>query len=1029
MKPPPEGKHEITCPACRTSFAIFSGPGSPLLNYCPFCKAPLHAVSEHTDREGSRPHDTLSGHSSTATLVAGHTPEEAQIQFAIGPYQVLKSIGKGGMGEVLLAYDTQCGRRIALKRIRTDLASHPQLHNRFLKEARVTSQLTHPAIIPIYTIHSEKDQVYYTMPFVEGDTLKQILRMAQVNHRKGIRSEGSISSIPSLIRIFLTVCQAVAYAHSKGVLHRDLKPENIIVGRYGQVLILDWGLAKLTTQLDQDTVSDDLQKKLSRHPLHELTRIGKVVGTVSYMSPERARGQPATILGDIYSLGVILYQILTLRSPFRRGKLEEFRKNIHKEVIHDPVEVAPYRDVPKVLSRMSLKCLSPSPSGRYHTVDELIHDLENYIEGRSEWFQITKLDVNNKADWEFQENVLIAEHMAITRGTEVSAWVNLMISKISFPENTKIEAKVRIGDHGHGVGFLLSVPEAAERQHLNSGYCLWLASDQDKSTKLLRATVEVIFAPEIFLQRNETYHVKIEKVENNIHFYLNGILQFSYISHLPLIGTHIGLLVRDADFSIEDLNIFIGSHSIKVNCLAVPDAFLAHKDYAMALSEYRRIGYSFPGTAEGREGMFRAGITLLEEAKSNSDKRNSLYEQALDEFSKLHGTPGAPLEYLGKALVYQAMVDYQEEIKCFELAYRRYPHHPLLPVLQEQLVYRMHESSHVNRKATYHFVLLAVRHLPIASASNHTKKLFTSLSKHWEPLYFIEEVAESPDWSDKAYSLNFAVQLAFWLALPYALVEIIEETSAMAFPCYSVIGNAIFSLIELGDWKLVQHHSELLQQQHSSSEGLKKILQLCGIAILFHTDTSKALQELQIYLSNETTLDKQSGRVVFYFMERYLLNHQTAAVHQLADALVRMDMSFEFTLQIRCYRIWAYLLDNKWETAGELLHTYPLELLTRETSLLHFLYGCWLYVSEGKEIATIHFSSILEVAFPRSWTIFSHFLIAEPEKLEAWLQKTFLWERRQLYQQCALFYHCIGDEALASHYRDLEKEEYVYVDT
>lgn len=1018
----PKENRDIICPSCRTAFKMTLEPHAPLPSFCPFCKALLSPATEPLDRDGSRPYDTLTGHSSSnsVTLVPGHIPDEKQIQFSIGPYQVIKSIGKGGMGEVLLAYDTQCGRRIALKRIRTDLVEHQQLHNRFLKEARVTSQLTHPAIIPIYAIHSEKDLVYYTMPFVEGETLRQILRSAQQQHRKGMRPDNSPSSIPALIRIFLSICQAVAYAHSNHVLHRDLKPENIIVGRYGQVLILDWGLAKLIKQSPEE--DEELPENTPSHSLHELTRLGKVVGTVAYMAPERAAGQPAAQQSDIYSLGVILYQVLTLKQPFQRGTLEEFRKNMHKEEISDPAEVAPYRDVPKVLSRIALKCLAANPEERYKTVDELIYDLENYIEGRSEWFHITTLDINQREDWEFQENVLIAEHMAITRGTEISAWVNLMISKTSFPENTKIEAQVRIGETGHGIGFLLSVPEAAERLDLNSGYCLWIASDLDKTTKLLRATVEVMYAPEIFLQRNEWYHVKIEKIENNIYFYLNGTLQFSYISHLPLVGTHIGILTRDADCSVSSLNISVGSQSIKVNCLAVPDAFLAHKDYAIALNEYRRIGYSFPGTAEGREAMFRAGITLLEQAKSSThpQESNSIFEKALEEFGKLYGTPGAPLEYLGKALVYQAMRDYQEEMKCFELAYRRYPGHPLLPVVQEQLIYRMHESSHVNRKATYSFVLLVIWHLSSSRISNHTKKLFSSLSKHWEPLYFIEELPEQQDWSNKSNRINFAIQLAFWLAQPYSLVEILMEAAELSFSTDAVVGNALFSLVELGCWNLAKQQTEALRT--SASEKMIETLDLIDIAILSHTHFLKAFNQ---FLEKPKQLDKQHARLALYFMEEALARNQPALVHQLVASLALTDEDSDLAVQTNSYVIWAHLLEKNWIKAGELLHAQPLDLLIHEKSLLHFLYGCWLYITEGKEIGAIHFSSLLDVPYPRSWTLFSHYF-ASPIKFEAWLQKAFLWEKRQFYKQCSLFYHCIDDNVQAKHYRELERREFVH---
>lgn len=118
------------------------------------------------------------------SFILEHVPDKESIKYSIGPYQVLGDIGKGGMGEVLLAYDTVCGRRIALKKIRADLLSHKQMHRRFLKEARITSQLTHPAIIPIYTIQDENNVVYYTMPYVQGETLKKIIRTTAEQEKK-----------------------------------------------------------------------------------------------------------------------------------------------------------------------------------------------------------------------------------------------------------------------------------------------------------------------------------------------------------------------------------------------------------------------------------------------------------------------------------------------------------------------------------------------------------------------------------------------------------------------------------------------------------------------------------------------------------------------------------------------------------------------------------------------------------------------------------------------------------------------------
>lgn len=947
---------------------------------------------------------------SPLSFIPGHTPPKDNILFNIGTYQVYRSIGKGGMGEVFLAFDTTCGRKLALKKIRPDLSDHPKIHNRFRTEARITSQLAHPAIIPIYAIHEEPGSIYYTMPFVEGNTLKQILNETYQREKKG-EENTHLGTIPSLMRIFLQVCQAIAYAHSNNVLHRDIKPDNIIVGPFGEVFILDWGLAKLA---NQNTPADEGEEE-ETDTIPEYTRAGKVVGTVSYMAPERAKGNPANFQTDIYSLGVILYQILTLHLPFKRGTLSEFRQSMDKEILPDPAEQSPYRDVPASLAHTVRKCLTKNPNERYGSVQNLIEDLESYIEGRSSWIPAAELHIDRKKDWEFQENVFLADHIAITREAEEADWVSLMISKPSFAENIKFEATVKIGENGHGIGILLCLPEAAERLHLNEGYCLWLGSDISKSTKLTLAGVEVMHAPEIYLTREVAYHIKIEKIEHNLYFYLNDALQFSYISHLPLVGTHVGLIARDDNFHITPITIFIGSQSIMVNCLAVPDAFLAHKDYATALNEYRRIGYSFHGRQEGREAVFRAGVTLMEQAKAENP---ALYDEALEEFEKLHNTPGAPLEYLGKSLVYRCLGEYEEEIKCFELAYRRYPNHPMLGILQEQIIFRMHESSRSHRKATYHFILLTVQHLPKVVTSLHTKKLFKSLQKHWEPLPFIEE---DPLTSSSRFLQNtqFAIKLAFWLAKPYVLTELIQEQLKKEKRSAPLITNALFALIELGSWELAQKRMHLMLKRSRDAHLQEKCRYLEQV-FQYH-------EGLKPSFALKTSLNEDELRLFNHIVEDALANKNTSLVFDIIRSMKECVISEEYQVVYDCFHIWALLLDKQWNAAGDLLHRYTLEQLNKETSLLHFLYGCWLTAAEGEEIATIHFRGVLPAAFPRTWAIFSHYMYGKPDDQETWLNKAFLWEKRKLWQQMSLYYHCKGEEKLSRHYDALEKETYIKI--
>ncbi|MFZ0566304.1 MAG: serine/threonine-protein kinase PknD [Chlamydiales bacterium] len=937
----------------------------------------------------------------------------------IGKYEILKTIGEGGMGEVLLAYDPTCERQVAIKRIRSDLKQRKALQNRFLREAKITAQLTHPGIISIYSIHQTPEELYYTMPYVEGNTLKQILRSAHAQEKE---------TIATLLPIFKSICQTIAYAHSKEIIHRDLKPENVLVGKFGEAVVYDWGLAQVISEPAQEFDENPEENGA------ELTHPGRLVGTVAYMAPERALGAPASIQTDIYALGVILYQILTLRLPFNRPSIKEFRKTYRHEKLPDPEEIAPYRDVPPSLSRLVKTCLNPDPKERYQTLDKLIDDLMSHLEGRSVWFESARLNIQQKKHWEFQENVLISKHIAITRTTEAADWVSIMISRTAFSQNTRLETRVFIGNTGNGIGFLLSGPEGGERENPFDGYCLWLGSEETPSLQLFRNTVEVMHLPGLFLKRNTWHSIVIEKADNNIHFTLDNQHHLTYLSYLPLFGTHVGVLARDADFNMDEIVISMGSQNLQVSCLSVPDAFLASKSYKLALAEYRRIGYSFPGHAEGREAMFRAGITLLEQARAvRSEKRTEkFYTLALEEFSKLHNTPGAPLEYLGKALVYQSLRDYSEEIKCLELGLRRYFKHPLVSAIREQIIYRMHEAAQTDRHSAYQLILIVLRLLPHAVEREDSKRLFKQLITHWEGLVFFENAIEpSLLGKEKLSEMHFATALAFWLGAPYILRELYQQLQELKpYPIPS-LGDLLFSLFELGSYGLAQKllaDAATLKPSLCYEEGieLKEVMSLLEPIYLAHQNSLR--EGMDIYFTRiQSDIGTREFRTLNYLLQYAIRTDQEAFVHDAVKRIEHFPLSREDRIQLDALHIWAFLKEKQWNEAERIFDRYPLELLNQETTLLHPLFGCWLYVAEGEEISTIHFAGVIDTSFPRSWALLGHELTNKITESPAWYSTSFMWERRQLYQQLALYYHCTGNRDLEAYYKHLEKKEYIYV--
>lgn len=862
----------------------------------------------------------------------------------LGKYKLEKSLGKGGMGEVFLAYDSQCHRKVALKKIREDLLKYKTIQERFLREAHLAATLTHPSIISIFSIHEEENLAYYTMPYVEGETLKQLLRSA-----KGDRS------IPALIRVFLSVCQAIAYCHSKRILHRDLKAENIIVGKFGEVLLLDWGIAEYMDATQEDSGEETPDTS-------HLTRVGKVVGTLSHLAPERVQGEPASEQSDLYALGVILYQLLTLKLPFKRLDLTSFQKSLQFEELIDPIEAAPYRDIPKKLSDIAKRCLQPSKEFRYKHVADLIEEIETYIEGRPEWIPTATLDLKRKEDWEFQENVLLTKHIAIAQENEIIEWVSLMISRASFSGNTRLEARIRLKEEGSGIGFLLNIPEADERKDLMDGYCVWIGTVNQPGCKVFRSNIEVMSHSQTALIPGQWHEIRIEKRDNHLRFFLDNVLQCQYISHTPLGGTHIGLLYRDADFDLRDFQVSIGSQNVQVSCMAVPDAFLANKDYGKALIEYHRIAKSFPGRAEEREAIFRAGVTLLEQglSKKKKSERDVYFSLGLEEFGRLRSTAAGPLEYLGKSLVYKALGEIEEEVKCFELAIRKYGKHPLLPRLVEHIVFRMHESSRDDRLAAYHFALLSVRQLPHIFHNPDNQQLLESLQQNWEPLYFLP-------------SRSTALHLAFLLAKPLVLMEMIESRKDPE--------DALFALLELGCVNLaketvdISHFPEIVAALHPVPK------EVVSKRSLTH-----------IFLS---ALDEGRARKILPYL----------------------------TEEFNFFRIWAHLLLGEYPEAGKILATSASGMHPKETSPLYPLVGCYILATEGNAAALAYFSGLLPTQFPRTTTLLGHYLKGNLNLKSGWITQAFPWEKMQLYRQLILYAHCSKKPEQAVLYTKLLKKE------
>ncbi|HEV8375030.1 MAG TPA: protein kinase [Candidatus Polarisedimenticolia bacterium] len=270
-------------------------------------------------------------------------------------YTVEEVLGKGGMGVVYRARDTRLGRPVALKVLRSEVVQDPDRRRRFIQEARAASAVNHPAIAQIYDIEESEDTTFITMEFVDGATVRQLME----------RNELDLSSA---LEVAVSVADGLARAHEAGIVHRDIKSDNVMVTRDGHPKILDFGLAKL---LDADADSDP---SASRLETVTRTQAGMILGTIQYMSPEQARGFPADRRSDVFSFGVLLYEMASGSLPFKGASVLD---TLHAIAYLETQPITTLKaNLPYSLQKVIDRCLQKKPEDRYQDMRETVVDLK-----------------------------------------------------------------------------------------------------------------------------------------------------------------------------------------------------------------------------------------------------------------------------------------------------------------------------------------------------------------------------------------------------------------------------------------------------------------------------------------------------------------------------------------------------------------------------------------------------------------------------------------------------------------------------
>tara|TARA_R110002049_G_scaffold4601_5_gene32787 strand:- start:1088942 stop:1091293 length:2352 start_codon:yes stop_codon:yes gene_type:complete len=363
-----------------TVFGPAKHPNAPLVH--PVAEFPSVAVNQES---GTASEEVGAPREEAATISAGtprriETPVKVSnrssdsIPDGLGRYQRIQEVARGGCGIVDRVVDRALQREVAVKRLIGDQGISDRLRHQFMHEARVTSQLQHPGIVPVHELgvadhEGEQAEAYYVMKLLEGDTLHQQIQSRHNEARarcryKPISQHQLTEAITPLLERFIDTCEAVAYAHEQGIIHRDLKPANIMVGEFGETIVLDWGLAS--------KIQSDEQSKASQR---------WVSGTPAYMSPEQARGESDRLdqRSDIYSLGMILYEIVAGKSPYTGLGTDEVLAQV-KQAGEKPLQLSK-RNVAPALNSMIQTATSSDRDKRYDSASELADDVRRFIAG------------------------------------------------------------------------------------------------------------------------------------------------------------------------------------------------------------------------------------------------------------------------------------------------------------------------------------------------------------------------------------------------------------------------------------------------------------------------------------------------------------------------------------------------------------------------------------------------------------------------------------------------------------------------
>jgi eukaryotic-like serine/threonine-protein kinase len=558
----------------------------------------------------------------TTTYTVGSATSDGQ------RFRILRPYARGGLGAVFVALDTELHREVALKQILDSHADDPSSRQRFLLEAEVTGGLEHPGIVPVYGLGAYGDgRPYYAMRFIRGDSLKEVI----ADFHAGPASQGDAGArslaLMRLLRRFIDICDAIGYAHGRGVLHRDIKPGNVIVGKHGETLVVDWGLAKAVGKTETGASSEERPLVPSSASGSAETQPGSALGTPAYMSPEQAGGDTDRLgpQSDVYSLGATLYCLLTGKAPFEGDDLGEILRRAQKGNFLPPRDLDP--SISRSLEAVCLKAMAPRPEGRYVSPRALAEDIERWMADEPVEARREPLSAH-AARWARRHRTAVAGLTALT----LTAVVALSVSNVLIAQErsrtalaqARAETNFRRAQEAVDHSFtevsetvLLRGPglQPLRRRLLESarGYYEQFVSEQEGQAGL-EAELGRVF------RRLAQITAEIESPARAIDFYRRALSVQD-----KLVGDNPGVEVHRPDRATS-------RYGLAVACRLTGQMEAAREAFGQAISEFRELSRAAPGQVRYRialakclhdlAGLYRVTGRIQEAGPINVEARD-----------------------------------------------------------------------------------------------------------------------------------------------------------------------------------------------------------------------------------------------------------------------------------------------------------------------------------------------------------------------------------------------------------------------